>query len=74
MNARRLLLTAATAVTLITMPLQARAEGTRYDDCMDRAEATLNACNKSSFDDTLCWSRYGYQKLWCTLRYLRDIV
>lgn len=74
MTARRLLLTVATAAALVALPLQAHAEDTRYDKCMDRAEETLNECNKSSFDDTLCWSRFGYQKLWCTLRYIGDIV
>ncbi len=43
---------------------------TRYDQCMDRAEATLNDCLDSAVaTEPLCWSRFGYAKLYCTIKY-----
>jgi len=50
---------------------------TDYESCMDKAEEMLRDCNGGGGGivmDALCVSRYGYQKLWCTIRYFQDIV
>lgn len=43
---------------------------TRYDQCMDRAEESLYDClNFAVATEPLCWSKFGYTKLYCTIKY-----
>ena len=47
----------------------------RYDRCMTRAVNALHDClDHAVATEGLCWSRYGYAKLWCTLRYAADSI
>ena len=47
---------------------------TRYDRCMDKAEASLYDClDVAVATESLCWSRYGYAKLYCSIRYFVDL-
>jgi hypothetical protein len=47
----------------------------RYDRCITKAERSLHAClDHAVATETLCWSRYGYAKLWCSLRYAVDSI
>lgn len=48
---------------------------TRYDRCITRAEESLYEClDFAVATEQLCWSRYGYAKLYCSLRYAVDLI
>jgi len=42
-----------------------------YVECMDKADGKLVTCLRNA-DETeyLCWSRFGYAKMWCSVKYL----
>ena len=47
---------------------------TRYDRCINKAEASLYDClDFAVATESLCWSRYGYTKLYCTIRYFVEL-
>ena len=43
----------------------------RYEACMDHAESQLETCLEaaSELSEVLCWSRFGYDKLGCSVKY-----
>lgn len=48
--------------------------GTRYDQCMDRAEESFKECFEYTHaTEPLCWSKFGYTKLYCTIRYFVEM-
>ena len=48
---------------------------TRYDRCITKADTSLYDCLEyAGFSEQLCWSRYGYSKLYCSLRYAVDLI
>jgi len=62
------------AAAILALPSTAMAlSGTpaeKYDLCMDRAETSFLRClDASGESEYLCWSTFGYAKLWCTISY-----
>ena len=58
-------------------PDESIIEVTDYESCMDKAEQMLLDCSSAGGGELMiafCISRFGYQKLWCTIRYVSDIV
>ncbi|GEM_PF-1704618 len=42
-----------------------------YVECMDSADDKLEHClDVAEETEVLCWSRFGYAKLWCSTKYL----
>jgi hypothetical protein len=61
-----------TLVTFLTSGVLASTSGptSKYEKCMNRAEQALRDClDHATLTEVLCWSRYGYAKLWCTILY-----
>jgi len=58
------------AASPIVLQAQSKSREALYDACMDKAEATLLKCLEAAGDTKpLCWSRFGYSKLGCTVSY-----
>jgi len=48
---------------------------TRYDRCITKSEESLYDCLEVAVaTEQLCWSRYGYVKLYCSIRYGVDLI
>jgi len=46
-----------------------------YDRCITEADGSLHDClDHAVATEALCWSRYGYAKLWCTIKYAVDSI
>jgi len=45
-----------------------------YVECMDAAEEDRDDCLDHADLEELCWSAFGYAKLWCTIKYGRDLL
>jgi hypothetical protein len=68
-----LLLALSLALTLPAAALAQEEEARDYVSCMDAAVEQLFDCVRVADEtEVLCWSRYGYAKLGCTLKYLWD--
>lgn len=80
MRIKKVLVSLAAVIALTGMaPSAATADdydsAIRYDRCMTRATQSLHDClDHAVATEALCWSRYGYAKLWCTLRYGVDEI
>jgi hypothetical protein len=65
---------------LALLPVTATGErpsaAMRYESCMDHAEGQLETCLEaaSELTEVLCWSRFGYDKLGCSVRYAIESV
>jgi hypothetical protein len=47
----------------------------RYDRCITKSEQSLYEClDFAEATEQLCWSRYGYAKLYCSIRYAVDLI
>jgi len=55
---------------------QADSPAAKYDDCMDGAEESfLNCLEAATEKDILCWSRFGWAKIACSISYgIREIL
>jgi hypothetical protein len=62
----------AGAGPLHALPAAAEVEPPRaYVQCMDRAEAKFVRClDGADTTEFLCWSKFGYDKLWCSTKYM----
>lgn len=75
MSIRKNLVALASVLTLVTfLPsgvlASIRCPTSKYEKCIDRAEQALNDClDHATLTEVLCWSRYGYAKIWCTVLY-----
>jgi len=66
-----LLLAVSLALPAATVRAQAERPAMDYEACMNAAEDDLRECLKWADDaEELCWSRYGYTKIYCTGRYI----
>ena len=73
----RVFLALVSALILVAAPVTAPAAAaaadpaTAYLECMETAEKKFHTClEKATVTEFLCWSKYGYDKLWCSVKYL----
>lgn len=75
---KEMISTAVVLALLATAPpgiAAADDPATRYEECMNKAEADLYKCLRiAAGSEYLCWSRYGYAKSWCSVRYLMESI
>ena len=46
---------------------QADSRQAKYDACMEAADESLESCLEKARREYLCWSRFGYEKIGCTV-------
>ena len=77
MRSRTRFMRPAAALSLLALlPIAALAgeppsAAMKYEACMDHAERQLAICldAASELTEVLCWSRFGYEKLGCSVKY-----
>ena len=55
----------------IALKAQSRSDKARYAECIDAADKDFKYCLKHAEEtDILCWAKYGYDKIGCTVSYI----
>jgi hypothetical protein len=50
-----------------TLVAQADSRRAKYDACIEAADESHEICLEKATMEFFCWSRYGYEKLGCTV-------
>lgn len=82
MRIRKLFLKAALVTALASaVPATALASdppiaAMKYERCMNEAEEKFDRCLERSITiaEALCWSRYGWAKLYCSIEYPLNLL
>ncbi len=63
-----------TILPIASMAGQRPTAAMKYEGCMDHAERQFEICQDgaSNLTEFLCWSRFGYDKLGCSVKYAID--
>lgn len=67
------LLTLVAALPVVALAWDEPTAAMKYEECMDRAEERFSEClDAADGTEFLCWSRFGYAKLACSIKYAID--